>query len=417
MPYNNNPNAGWLFYRGYYTGELNWTAVINALESKSTKDKESQQKHFKVIHDDFKAINLVPKNDEVKHDTFPLLYTNYPGLLIGTGHTHELGMVGEIKIGFYFDYTTGMPNIPGSSVKGAIRALFPQFKSKSNTLWEILPSELNDKEKTRKSVLIAALIGLIDSDKAIEYFEDEALHRQIHHLELALFSGLDIVSTLENKEEAYHSIYKRDIFHDAFPTKGGDSKLFDFDFITPHTGGAKTIEEYQKKVLKNPVPIQLLKVKPNIAYQFHFDCHLPDLGLSLGDKRLTIDKQLRLGIYEAIICEFGVGAKTNVGYGQFYNPNEKSQASESTTTQMVYYRGNLEGLNNGTLTRGKVSQKDNEIRMTLPDITGYNNTHTILRNKGINYQIGDLYEIKVFINRGTIQRIEHSTNITPLPNE
>src|SRR5690606_9438219 len=53
------------------------------------------------------------------------LYTTYPGLLIGSGYQHESGGENEFKIGFFFDYTTGLPQIPGSSVKGVLRSSFP----------------------------------------------------------------------------------------------------------------------------------------------------------------------------------------------------------------------------------------------------------------------------------------------------
>lgn len=63
-----------------------------------------------------------------------VLKTHYPGLLIGIGNAHfykrRKGKNREedvrkeeeaFKIGFSLDYTTGLPIIPGSSIKGAIR--------------------------------------------------------------------------------------------------------------------------------------------------------------------------------------------------------------------------------------------------------------------------------------------------------
>ncbi|MEG1331879.1 MAG: RAMP superfamily CRISPR-associated protein [Eubacterium sp.] len=51
--------------------------------------------------------------------------TTYPGLLIGLGTTHEIKDIDEaIKVGFSFDYVTGLPYIPGSSVKGMLRSAF-----------------------------------------------------------------------------------------------------------------------------------------------------------------------------------------------------------------------------------------------------------------------------------------------------
>ena len=50
--------------------------------------------------------------------------TIYPGLVCGIGYEHELGFENEFKLGFSFDHTTGLPYIPGSSVKGTLRSAF-----------------------------------------------------------------------------------------------------------------------------------------------------------------------------------------------------------------------------------------------------------------------------------------------------
>lgn len=52
------------------------------------------------------------------------LVTTYPGLLLGTGYMHGISDENDYKMGFYFDYTTGLPVIPGSSIKGALRSAF-----------------------------------------------------------------------------------------------------------------------------------------------------------------------------------------------------------------------------------------------------------------------------------------------------
>lgn len=54
-----------------------------------------------------------------------------PGLLIGSGLSH--GITGEdddFKTGMQFDYTTGLPIIPGSSVKGVLKSYFKDFAPK-----------------------------------------------------------------------------------------------------------------------------------------------------------------------------------------------------------------------------------------------------------------------------------------------
>lgn len=52
-----------------------------------------------------------------------ILRTVYPGLLIGLGAVHSAGLVtDELVLGFSFDYVTGLPYIPGSTVKGVLRS-------------------------------------------------------------------------------------------------------------------------------------------------------------------------------------------------------------------------------------------------------------------------------------------------------
>lgn len=46
------------------------------------------------------------------------LVTTYPGLLIGMGNPHDAKLDAAVKLGFSFDYVTGLPYLPGSSLKG-----------------------------------------------------------------------------------------------------------------------------------------------------------------------------------------------------------------------------------------------------------------------------------------------------------
>ena len=53
------------------------------------------------------------------------LTTTYPGLLLGSGYLHELPSVkSQAILGFDFDYTSGLPIIRGSSIKGTLRSAF-----------------------------------------------------------------------------------------------------------------------------------------------------------------------------------------------------------------------------------------------------------------------------------------------------
>ena len=115
-------------------------------------------------------------------------------------------------------------------------------------------------------------------------------------LEEDIFAGK---SGNENK-----SIYHRDIFFDAVITKPYKSNnkehLLEDDSITPHKDGP----------LKNPTPITMLKIAPGCEIEFRF--RLVD---SVVDGKV-FTKEDKLKLFENILKTVGVGAKTNVGYGQ-----------------------------------------------------------------------------------------------------
>ncbi len=203
------------------------------------------------------------------------LTTIYPGLLIGSGYIHEVGgkeIENELKLGFFFDHTTGLPVIPGSSVKGLLRSAFK--KAGGDYVKELL----NDLK--------------ITFDKSISA------------LEKAIFENSGSVS-----------IYKRDIFFDAYPVSSGNKNTTFLvnDYITHH-----------ENPLKNPNLVQFLKILPNVQFQFNFK--LTDNG------ELSAENKLKL--FEKILLDLGIGAKTNVGYGQFkYVPPPIELLSDNITNE------------------------------------------------------------------------------------
>lgn len=168
--------------------------------------------------------------------SFPL-YTSYPGLLMGVGNAHDASITGAISSGFSLDYVTGLPYLPGSSLKGILRSLFSYPE------------------------LIEVCLNRDDSIPGLE------------------------------KELFEHD----DVFLGAYPISNG--RLLDLEFITPHK------EEFQ-----DPIPITLLKVRPNVEFEFCFllkDSKNPDI--SADEKR---------DLYEKLVLEMGIGAKSNVGFGR-----------------------------------------------------------------------------------------------------
>ena len=180
------------------------------------------------------------------------LEVSYPGLITGIGIDHEVKIEGEFKLGVHFDWTYGMPVVYGSSVKGVLKSYFKDFYT---------PKE--GQQPTAEDAI-----------------ED-------------IFNG------------GKKSIYNRDIFFDAViiqPDKKG--RILCSDSITPHGDSP----------LKNPVPITFLKIAPGCKLEFRFK--LVPTEIVKDGKTLKISAQEKLDIFEEILTTVGIGAKTNVGYGQ-----------------------------------------------------------------------------------------------------
>lgn len=166
------------------------------------------------------------------------LTTIYPGLLVGSGYNHPKlkDTNDDFQLGFFFDHTTGLPIISGSSIKGVLRSVCEKKEFMEDVYKKIVP---------------------------LDIFEDNQI-----------------------------------IFHDAFiiSSKNKDNKIFGSDYITSHHSN----DLDGMGMFKEPNPVKFLKVLPEVTFQFQFKC---------DEKYIEVFKQ--------IILDFGLGAKTNVGYGKF----------------------------------------------------------------------------------------------------
>ena len=182
----------------------------------------------------------------------------YPGLMVGVGYEHDVSAKESLKGGFSFDYVTGLPYIPGSSVKGVLRSYFPNLKE-------------DEKWTEKDEQKLAYIKGIV---------EVESLSKE------------DIVAL-------GRSIFEHgDVFLDAFPkvdTKVDNSGnvLLAMEYITPHTGGE----------FAEPVPIPFVKIRPGTKMVFSF----------IFNEDSGIDKKT---LFTTILQDMGIGAKTNVGFGQ-----------------------------------------------------------------------------------------------------
>ncbi|MDO4722886.1 type III-B CRISPR module RAMP protein Cmr6 [Porphyromonas circumdentaria] len=281
-------NFGYWYYREYFnTIKLNSEGIVTNF---STFNKKEEKYKGEKDRDELKNVTLLPHNEEVNIQGIKSfeLKTCYPGLLCGVGYHHEINKPKDegdkeddpevYNLGMYFDYTSGLPVIPGSSIKGMLRSAIEEWDFLANYEPKDenkLPDKLLDKKVLREELIKTVFEGeelIDDGDMSISP------------------RSVDV-----NKREKL-SIYDRDIFLDAIPVKV-DNKLFGEDYITPHPDP-----------LKNPNPIRFLRVNPGVTYKFRF---------ILKDHKVGLTAKFTEDLFKAIICEFGLGAKTNVGYGQF----------------------------------------------------------------------------------------------------
>lgn len=231
-------------------------------KNKGIKQREQVNNEGRLkVHND-RLISFEPKKlmEFISYDEFPVenfeLKTVYPGLLIGTGLPHSFRGKGEAALGITLDYVTGMPYIPGSSVKGALRNAF--------TYKEYI-----------KELLKITDIDMLDFETSIFGSKHDA--------------------------KGGAKVQGSDIFFDAIITS--DGKFLDTDNITPHRQNGGLLE------LAEPKPITMIRIRPNVIFKFQFqlkDYKQGNIEINVGQK---------LALFKQILIDLGIGAKTNVGYG------------------------------------------------------------------------------------------------------
>ena len=201
------------------------------------------------------------------------LYTTYPGLLIGTGNPHETALDGAVKCVFSLDYVTGLPYIPGSSLKGLLRSGFPGTLRRES----VLDPKTAQMEAVAKAELIRDFLNRDNLD--------------VRALENAVFGS-------DNPEEKKREPNPEcgDVFLGAFPVSWPES-ILEMEFITPH-----------KEKFSDPTPISIMKIRPNVRMEFAFLLHDSlSTGVSAAEKA---------ELFQQLLLESGAGAKTNVGFGR-----------------------------------------------------------------------------------------------------
>lgn len=316
-------NIGYLYNKGY----LKKLRTIDSVSLKELIDINNK-KIFdaKITKWDYLRFDDDKAEDRAKAEDNGItrfqLATVYPGLLIGSGYNHdvnfdELGKSfdgskeASFKIGFSFDYISGMPFIPGSSIKGMLRSFFPNEYKKDRGI-----ENFTEDQECKKEYIS----DLLNAVRKPNEEEKEFTKEDIDEIEEVIFSGV-------NKDGSRVEPYRRDIFFDAIPLciennqESNPNKkpktLFGSDYITPHVD-----KNGDPAPLKNPVPIKFLKVNPNVVYQFSF--RFSDSTLSNG----VLNKTDKEELFKKILSQSGLGAKTAVGYGQFDDTAKNKEEKE-----------------------------------------------------------------------------------------
>ena len=227
--------------------------------------------------------NAILKNPKATHNQE--ITTTYQGLVCGIGYDHEMNIPeikDELKHGLSFDFTTGQPYIPGSSIKGVLRYAFRNNEFVIMAINTLLnKKELSkDKKDSLKKIIENIDWGLMEKD---------------------IFEGISYVNG-ENK-----SPYQSDVFFDAFISATYNKKILADDVSACHQDWTKP-----NKVIEDINMIRFLKVRSGVTFTVEF--RLYD---SIINEDIKLTRDLKKMLFIQILKTWGVGAKTNVGYGQF----------------------------------------------------------------------------------------------------
>lgn len=119
----------------------------------------------------------------------------------------------------------------------------------------------------------------------------------------------EIFEGKKNGEEM--PMYERDVFFDAFPVTKG--RIMGIESITPHS------DEFT-----SPTILNFMKVLPNVIFKFSFKLH-----------EGIITAQQKEDLFKDIIKDFGMGAKTNVGFGAFEDVDKNKPFVENAAVKTV----------------------------------------------------------------------------------
>jgi CRISPR-associated protein Cmr6 len=278
----------WFSLRGESIGGDSKKMFLNKIVEKS-KLKENKYevfykkiKHFSKIFEDRikkQKENLKNQQYEIILDDCKLKTSSRLVVGLGSGHVLETSLT--------LHHLFGIPYIPGSALKGVVRMV---------NFWEIV-------EKLNKK-----------SDEEIERLQKQLYEDEISHSD----SGDILKHKLLFGAQNFKGLL---IFLDAYPEINENQEIFELDVMTPHYQGYYT-KNQPPGDWENPNPITFLTVKKGINFCFNvlFDKYRAENITFIEEWRKNNYSDLISDVknwLEKALKEFGVGAKTRLGYGIF----------------------------------------------------------------------------------------------------
>jgi CRISPR-associated protein Cmr6 len=240
---------------------------------------------------DIQKENLKNQHCEIILDDYKLKTSFRLVVGLGSGHVLETSLT--------LHHIFGIPYIPGSALKGVVRMV---------SFWEIAKNR-----------------GLKD-DKDIE-----KLQEQLYDKELSDTDNDDILKhKLLFGTQNFKGLL---VFLDAYPEINETQQIFELDVMTPHYQSYNT-QNQPPGDWENPNPIPFLTVKKGINFCFNVlfdkfrakeiltlkDDEFPEKAKEIIKEWLNDFSKLSQDVknwLESALREFGVGAKTRLGYGIF----------------------------------------------------------------------------------------------------
>jgi len=268
---------------------------LQEINNQTQKEINNQTKNESIIEEFYNKFKERVKNQKESlnkigyEDIFSSKLKTAYRLVVGLGS----GSVFETSLTLHHIF--GIPYIPASALKGVVRSV---------SFWEIAKSQI---EKNQNLNIEEFQRKLYDENISDSDTEEIIIHK-------ILFGTQEFKGLL--------------IFLDSYP-ENNNFDIFELDVMTPHYQEYYTQTQTQTPGdWENPNPITFLTVKKGIPFEFNvlIDKHrLQEIEKNKIIPKNVIEKlknyqELKNKVkrwLELALKEFGVGAKTRLGYGIF----------------------------------------------------------------------------------------------------